>query len=133
EETGEKKVVVSLDTTQAIDDVVRKAGGRVFRTKVGEANVVGVMGDVGARLGGEGSSGGLIDGEFNYCRDSMLAAIVIIRALRQKGRGGYESVPVYHQERVAVSVSKPKAQKAFKTLASKYRDADMTDGVKIML
>ncbi|MGP8124487.1 MAG: phosphomannomutase [Nitrososphaerales archaeon] len=133
EETGEKKVVVSLDTTQAIDDVVRKAGGRVFRSKVGESNVVGVMSDVGARLGGEGSSGGLIDGEFNYCRDSMLAAIVIIRALRQKGRGAYESVPVYHQERVAVSVSKSKAQKAFKTLASKYRDADMTDGVKIML
>jgi phosphomannomutase len=133
EETGERKVVVSLDTTQAIDDIVREAGGRVFRSKVGEANVVGKMGEIGARLGGEGSSGGLIDGEFNYCRDSMLAAIVIIRALKRRGRKAYESVPVYHQERTTVSVSKPQAQKAFKMLASRYHDVDVTDGIKIML
>ena len=133
EETGETRVVVSQDTTQAIDDIVRRAGGHVFRSKVGEANVVGVMGETGARLGGEGSSGGLIDGKFNYCRDSMLAAIVIIRALRRKGRRAYESVPVYHQERVAVSVSKSKAQKAFRSLAARYDDADMMDGIKIRL
>ena len=133
EETGETRVVVSQDTTQAIDDVVGRAGGHVFRSKVGEANVVGVMGEAGARLGGEGSSGGLIDGEFNYCRDSMLAAIVIIRALRREGRKAYESVPVYHQERVAVSVSKPRAQKAFRSLAAEYDDVDMMDGIKIGL
>jgi len=133
EETGETRVVVSLDTTQAIDDVVGRAGGHVFRSKVGEANVVGVMGEVGARLGGEGSSGGLIDGKFNHCRDSMLAAIVIIRALRRKGRKAYESVPVYHQERVAVHVPKPKARKAFRSLAARYDEADTTDGIKIRL
>jgi phosphomannomutase len=131
EETGETRAVVSLDTTQAIDDVLGRAGGQVFRSKVGEANVVEVMGRTGARLGGEGSSGGLIDGEFNYCRDSMLAAIVIIRALRRKGRRAYELVPTYHQQRVVVSVSKPKAQKAFRSLAAKYDDADMRDGIKI--
>ncbi len=133
EETGETRVVVSQDTTQAIDDIVGRAGGQVFRSKVGEANVVGVMGETGARLGGEGSSGGLIDGEFNYCRDSMLAAIVIIRALRRKGRRAYEFVPVYHQERVAVSVSKSKAQKAFRSLAVRYDEADTMDGIKIRL
>jgi phosphomannomutase len=133
EETGETRVVVSQDTTQAIDDIVRRTGGHVFRSKVGEANVVGVMGETGARLGGEGSSGGLIDTEFNYCRDSMLAAIVIIRALRGKGRRAYELVPVYHQERVAVSVSKSKAQKAFRSLATRYDEADMMDGIKIRL
>ena len=133
EETGETRVVVSVDTTQAIDDVAGRAGGHVFRSKVGEANVVGVMNETGARLGGEGSSGGLIDGEFNYCRDSMLAAIVIIRALRRKGHRAYESVPVYHQERVAVSVSKLKARKVFRSLTARYDDADTTDGIKIRL
>jgi phosphomannomutase len=133
EETHETRVVVSMDTTQAIDDVVTKAGGHVFRSKVGEANVVGVMGEVGARLGGEGSSGGLIDGEFNHCRDSMLAAITIIRALRRRGRRAYESVPIYRQERLAVSVPKSKAQRAFRTLAAKQEDVDTTDGVKIRL
>jgi phosphomannomutase len=132
-ETGEKKVVVSVDTTQAVDDVARNAGAQVFRSKVGEANVVGQMKERGARLGGEGSSGGLIDGSFNYCRDSMLASLSIIRALKRDGRSYYESVPAYHQERVALTVPKAKALKGIKKLAAQYGGADLTDGLKIGL
>ena len=132
-ETGEKKLVVSVDTTQAVDDVARHAGAQVFRSKVGEANVVGQMKERGARLGGEGSSGGLIDGSFNYCRDSMLAALSIIRALKRKGRRFYESVPVYQQERVALAVPKAKALKGIKKLAAQYEGVDFTDGLKIGL
>jgi len=100
---------------------------------VGEANVVGEMKERGARLGGEGSSGGLIDGSFNYCRDSMLAALSIITALKRQGRSFYESVPVYQQERVALRIPKAKALKGIKRLASQYDGADSTDGLKIML
>ena len=132
-QTGEKKLVVSVDTTQAVDDVARKAGAHVFRSKVGEANVVREMRERGARLGGEGSSGGLIDGSFNYCRDSMLAALSIIGALKRKGRRVYGSVPVYQQERVALVVPKAKALKGIKTLAAQHKDADLTDGLKIEL
>ncbi len=132
-ETGEKKVVVSLDTTQAVEDVTRKAGGHVFRSKVGEANVVGEMVERGARLGGEGSSGGLIDGSFNFCRDSMLAALAIIRALKKGGREFYDSVPVYWQERVALAIPKAKAQRGIKKLARKYDEPDLTDGLKVQL
>jgi phosphomannomutase len=131
--TGSKEVVVSLDTTQAVDDIVRKAGGRVFRSKVGEANVVGMMKKTGSRLGGEGSSGGLIDGSFNYCRDSMLAAIAIIRGLRTKGRGLYDSVPLYHQERVALGIQKAGALRGIRRLAARYDEADLTDGFKLVL
>jgi len=132
-ETGEKKLVVSVDTTQAVDDVARYAGAQVFRSKVGEANVVGQMNDRGARLGGEGSSGGLIDGSFNYCRDSMLAALSIIRALKREGRKFYESVPVYQQERVALTVPKARALKGIRKLSARYEGADLTDGLKISL
>jgi len=132
-ETGEKKVVVSMDTTQAVDDVVKKLGGRVFRAKVGEANVVGMMREKGARLGGEGSSGGLIDGSFNYCRDSMLAALSIITALKKKGRKFYDSVPVYHQTRVALAISKARALRGIGKLGASYEGADPTDGLKIFL
>ena len=132
-ETGEKKVVVSMDTTQAVDDVAGKAGAQVFRSKVGEANVVGLMKERGARLGGEGSSGGLIDGSFNFCRDSMLASLAIIQELKRRGRKLYESVPVYHQERVALAVPKPKALKGIKKLAAEHQDADLTDGLKLLL
>jgi len=131
--TGERRVVVSTDTTQAVDDVAKKAGAQVFRSKVGEANVVGVMKEKSARLGGEGSSGGLIDGSFNYCRDSMLAALAIIRALKRRGRGFYGSVPAYYQERVALGIPRAKASKGIRKLAKLYENPDMTDGLKVNL
>ncbi|HYC26897.1 MAG TPA: hypothetical protein VEB67_02600, partial [Nitrososphaerales archaeon] len=127
---GEKKVVVSLDTTQAVDDVAREVGAEVFRARVGEANVVEVMNREGATLGGEGSSGGLIDGKFNYCRDSMLAAIVVVQGIKRDGRKLYGSVPSYHQERTAVQVPRQKAVKGIKKISALYKGADVTDGVK---
>ena len=132
-ETGEKRVVVSVDTTQGVDDVAKKSGCSVTRSKVGEANVVGEMKRVGARLGGEGSSGGLIDGAFNHCRDSLLAAVAIIRELKVSGPGIYKTVPVYHQERVALQIPKARAMRALKKLAGEYEDTDATDGLKIVL
>ena len=131
--TAERKVVVSTDTTQAVDDVAKKAGAEVFRSKVGEANVVGVMRDKGARLGGEGSSGGLIDGSFNYCRDSMLAALALVRALNREGRGFYESVPSYFQERVALGLPRPKALQGIRRMSKASASPDLTDGLKVML
>lgn len=131
--TGEKKVVVSADTTQGVDDVAKKSGATVFRSRVGEANVVGLMGERGARLGGEGSSGGLIDGSFNHCRDSMLAALAILRELKSRGKKLYESVPVYHQKRVALAIPRAKALRGIRRLAAKNRDADLTDGLKLTL
>ncbi len=131
--TGEKKVVVSLDTTQAVDDIAEKLKAQVFRSRVGEANVVGMMKERGARLGGEGSSGGLIDGAFNYCRDSMLAALSIITALKAKGRRLYDSVPAYQQERVALAIPKAKALRGIGKLAKRHDGADTTDGLKLTL
>jgi phosphomannomutase len=127
----EKCVVASMDTTQAVDEVAEESGARVVRSRVGEANVVSKMAESEARFGGEGSSGGLIDGSFNYCRDSMLAALVIIKALKQKKRGIYKSVKSYHQTRSALQIPRSKALRAIRTLASKNPDSDTTDGVKI--
>ena len=133
QEGGQRNVVVSQDTTRAVDEVVERLAGKVFRSKVGEANVVKAMKDEGVVLGGEGSSGGLIDGTFNYCRDSMLAALVIVKALEKKGCKVYASVPVYHQERVALALPRAKALRAIKQLAGKYPGADTSDGLKVAL
>ena len=128
-----KKVVVSVDTTQAIEELVGSVGGSVFRSKVGEANVVQRMKEVGADLGGEGSSGGLIDRSFNYCRDSMLAALVIIRSLAERGRRAYEGVRAYHQSRAALRIPRSKASKVIRKMAAKYDKVDVSDGVKVFL
>ena len=126
-----KDVVVSVDTTQAVDEVVKEAGGNVFRSKVGEGNVMGLMAQKGVRLGGEGSSGGVIDASFNNCRDSLVAAAVIVGALSRKGTKVYEQVRSYHQARQKMEMPRKKALDAVKKLQKENPRADAIDGLKI--
>jgi phosphomannomutase len=126
-----KDVVVSVDTTQAIDEVVKESGGQVFRSKVGEGNVVGLMAEKGVRLGGEGSSGGAIDASFNNCRDSMVAAAFIVGALKRRGTKVYGQVRSYHQAREKMEMPRKKALEAVKRLQKEHPGADALDGLKI--
>ncbi len=126
-----KDVVVSVDTTQAIDEVVKEAGGRVFRAKVGEGNVVGLMAEKGVRMGGEGSSGGVIDSSFNSCRDSLVAAAVIVGALKRKGTRVYDQVKSYQLAREKMVMPRKKALEAVKKLRKENPGADALDGLKI--
>lgn len=126
-----KDVVVSVDTTQAVDEVVKESGGKVFRSKVGEGNVMGLMAQKGVRLGGEGSSGGVIDASFNNCRDSLVAAAVIVGALKHKGTKVYDQVRSYHQAREKMVMPRKKALDAVKKLQKENPEADALDGLKI--
>ncbi len=126
-----KDVVVSVDTTQAIDEVVKEAGGQVFRAKVGEGNVVGLMAQKGARLGGEGSSGGMIDSSFNNCRDSLVAAAVVVAALKRRGTKVYGQVRSYHIAREKLTMQRKKGLEAVKKLQKENPGADSLDGLKI--
>lgn len=74
---GLKKYVVSLDTSNAIEHMIRDHGGRLNYSKVGESNVVKEMLDFNADAGGEGSSAGFIMPKFNMCRDGVLASAII--------------------------------------------------------
>lgn len=71
---GHRTFVLSADTSVLVERYILERGGRVYRSPVGEANVVGAMADREAGAGGEGSSAGFILPGFNRCRDGMLAA-----------------------------------------------------------
>jgi phosphomannomutase len=78
-------VVTNLSTTRALEDVARGCGGRVVRTKVGEANVVSGMRRHRAVLGGEGN-GGVIDPRVHYGRDAGVACGLILSLLARSGQ-----------------------------------------------
>jgi phosphomannomutase len=63
----------------------------------------------------------------------MLAALVIIKALKENGQKFYGSVRSYNQERGALRMPRQKALRAVKALARSHKGADTTDGVKIWL
>ncbi len=131
--SSDKNVVVSVDTTQAIDELVKSVGGKVYRSRVGEANVVQTMAERGTQIGGEGSSGGLIDGSFNYCRDSMVAALTIIRRIKTNGRRTFQEIRNYGQTRLAASLTRASADRAIEKIQENHRNVETIDGAKIRL
>ena len=74
--------VVNLSTSRLAEDAAAKHGCRLYRSPVGEVNVVEEMEKRGAITGGEGN-GGVIDRAFHAGRDSGVAMACAISLLRQ--------------------------------------------------
>ncbi|MDX1962425.1 MAG: phosphoglucosamine mutase [Pirellulales bacterium] len=73
-------VVTNCSTSRMTEDLANKYGVPFFRSAVGEANVVDVMLQQGAILGGEGN-GGVIDPRVGYVRDSFVGMALILEAM----------------------------------------------------
>jgi phosphomannomutase len=79
-------VVVNLTTSSVVDDVTAERGGVVYRTPVGEANVVETMQAVGAVIGGEGSNGGIVFPAVHLCRDSYTGMAFLLDRMAAIGK-----------------------------------------------
>jgi phosphomannomutase len=78
-------VVINISTTRGVDDVANNYGCTVFRSPVGEANVVKKMKEVNAVIGGEGS-GGVIFPELHYGRDALAGIALTLQHLTDYGK-----------------------------------------------
>ncbi|MBN1885959.1 MAG: phosphoglucosamine mutase [Candidatus Krumholzibacteriota bacterium] len=76
-------VVANLSTSRLVDDVARRHGVRVHRSKVGEANVTALMKETGAVIGGEGN-GGVIFPAIHYGRDAMTGIALVLQLLARE-------------------------------------------------
>jgi phosphomannomutase len=72
--------VSNLSSTRALRDVTEKHGGKYFASAVGEVNVVTLMKEVNAVIGGEGN-GGIIDPQLHYGRDALVGIAVFLTHL----------------------------------------------------
>jgi phosphomannomutase len=75
----------NLSTSRMIDDVVTKAGGKVYRTAVGEANVAAAMVKYNCVIGGEGN-GGIIDLRAGPIRDSLVGIGLVLALMAETGK-----------------------------------------------
>ncbi len=82
-ELGYKNFVLSQDTSISVEKYIKQNGGTVFRSKVGETNVTEKMIETKSQVGGEGSSGGFILSDFNYCRDGILTSGLIASIIKK--------------------------------------------------
>ena len=69
--------VSNLSSTRALRDVTEKAGGQYFAAAVGEVNVVTLMKECDAIIGGEGN-GGVIYPELHYGRDALVGIALFL-------------------------------------------------------
>jgi len=75
--------VSNLSSSRALRDVTEKHGGTYQASAVGEVNVVTLMKETQAIIGGEGN-GGIIFPEFHYGRDSLVGAALFLTHLAEK-------------------------------------------------
>ena len=134
-ELGYKKFVLSIDTSVSIEKFIKEKGGTIQRSKVGEANVIDLMLENNAQAGGEGSSGGFILPEFNYCRDGILTGGLIASMLENsKFNEILNYMENYIQIRDKTKIDSEFHDKIIKEVKSKfsknYSEIITLDGIK---
>jgi phosphomannomutase len=77
--------VTNLSSSRAIDDLAERYGQKVYRSAVGEINVVKKMQAVDATLGGEGN-GGVILPDLHYGRDALVGIAIVLQHLANTGK-----------------------------------------------
>jgi phosphomannomutase len=131
-------VVVNLTTSSAIDDIARSHGRRVYRTPVGEANVVETMEAVNAVIGGEGSNGGIIFPPVHLCRDSYTGMAFVLDRLAASGESLSQMagrLPRYYRRFGKVTFEHGRLGALMQALEDSLPGAvlDRSDGLKLSL
>ena len=134
---GIKKFVLSIDSSLAVEKYIVQHGGEVWRSKVGEANVIQMMIENDAEAGGEGSSGGFILKDFNMCRDGLLTSGLIASMIDEESiQKDIEFFESFSQIRDKVSIESDLHDKVIseivKKLETKY-EINQLDGIKIII
>ena len=134
---GIKKFVLSIDSSLAVEKYIIQHGGKVSRSKVGEANVIQMMIENDAEAGGEGSSGGFILKDFNMCRDGLLTSGLIASMIDDESiQKDIEFFESFSQIRDKVSIESSLHDKIIteivKKIEGKY-EINQLDGIKISI
>jgi phosphomannomutase len=128
-------VVVNLSTTRGVDAVAEEFGCKVFRSPVGEANVVKKMKEVKAIIGGEGS-GGVIYPTLHYGRDALVGIAITLQHLLEFGGTMDElkkSLPSYFITKKKIMIRENKPDAIIASLINKYgtEKINTEDGLRI--
>ena len=128
--------VSNLSSTRALQDVTEKAGGKYFASAVGEVNVVNMMKENHAVIGGEGN-GGIIYPELHYGRDALVGIALFLTHLAKYGKSCSmlrASYPDYHISKNKIEL-RPEidVDEILVSIKNKYKKQpiNLIDGVKI--
>jgi phosphomannomutase len=122
----------NLSTSRMIDDVAGRAGGKVIRTAVGEANVASAMFEHGCIIGGEGN-GGVIDLRVGPVRDSLVGIALVLQLMAETGKTIgrlVEEIGGYYMSKDKFPADRDQARQILESAKETFAGAkiDTTDG-----
>jgi phosphomannomutase len=128
-------VVANCATSRMVADLAQRYGVPFHRSKVGEANVVEVMEQVGAVIGGEGS-GGPIDPRVGLVRDSFVGMAHVLAAMAVRGRKPSQlaaELPRYAMVKRTCPIAAGRLSDALRALKARFSsaEADEQDGLRL--
>ena len=131
-------IVTNLSTTMALDDIAKKHGVNLYRTKIGEAYVVQGIMEHQVKVGGEGN-GGIIVPEVHPGRDAATGAAVICELMATQGKGKTLSqvaaeIPEYFIVKDKLAMKEHNDEEIGKALAEKFGppEYNRTEGLKLI-
>jgi phosphomannomutase len=128
-------VVVNMSTSHVVQDVSDRFGVPFYRSAVGEANVVALMRETGAIMGGEGN-GGVIDPRVGWVRDPFIGMGLILSLMAETGKRLSQlaaELPAYTIVKEKYVLPREKLPAAFSALKARWPDAtaDESDGLRL--
>lgn len=126
----------NLSSTRALRDVTRKYGCEYNASAVGEVNVVTLMKQTGAVIGGEGN-GGVIYPAAHYGRDALVGIALILTYLAKRGMKTSELRATYPPYQIAKNridlTPETDVDAILRQVKEMYKDQEVNDidGVKI--
>jgi len=133
---GKLNTVSNLSSTRALRDVTEKAGGTYFASAVGEVNVVTLMKECDAVIGGEGN-GGVIYPDLHYGRDALVGVALILSHMAKAGLSASRlraKFPNYVISKNKIELTRDiNVDKVLEGVMTKYKKQPINtvDGVKI--
>jgi len=128
--------VSNLSSTRALRDVTEAQGGKYSASAVGEVNVVNMMKETKAVIGGEGN-GGIILPELHYGRDALVGIAIFLTHLAKYGKSASmlrKSYPNYFISKNKIELTPQiDVDKVLAAVKEKYKKQPVNtiDGVKI--
>ncbi|MCD7781161.1 MAG: phosphoglucosamine mutase [Methanosphaera sp.] len=132
-------VVTTVDASACLDTEMKKIGGSVLRTPVGDVHVAESIVDNNATFGGE-PSGTWLHPDFCMCPDGLLSGLRIIRAIQKNGplSKQLDSIESYPTIREKITCPNDKKQEVmsevFNNFESQFNDIKEVltiDGMRI--
>ena len=129
-------VSASIQTTAALEEIVSEAEGKVYYTKVGEANIGRSILQHNSVLGAEGC--GVFWPEIHPCRDSYAAMALTLEKLaysKLKVSEIMNRMPGYHSALLTMPCNAQSADEAIRALETAYErfHPEHIDGVRISM